>query len=94
MILIIYICVYSLGVAPFPVTVSTRIITFSVGDPYKPSCTVTGRGPHPIYIIYIYIYWVSWIQSIQKSIEILHHFIFAAVLGIGYFITWRIIPVS
>ena len=33
---------------PLPVTVTTRIITFSVGDPYKPSfSTVTGRGPHP-----------------------------------------------
>ena len=38
----------SLGVAPLPVTVTTRIITFLVGDPYKPSFpTVTGRGPYP-----------------------------------------------
>ena len=34
---------------PHPVTVTTRIITFLVGDSYKPSfATVTGRGPHPI----------------------------------------------
>ena len=39
-----------LGCGPLPVTVTTRIITFLVGDPYKPSFpTVTGRGPHPIY---------------------------------------------
>ena len=30
---------------------TTRIITFLVGDPYKPSfTTVTVRGPHPTYI--------------------------------------------
>ncbi len=35
-----------LGCGPVPVT--TRIITFLVGDPYKHSfATVTGRGPHP-----------------------------------------------
>ena len=33
---------------PLPVTVTTRIITFLVGDPYKPSfATVTGRGVDP-----------------------------------------------
>ena len=32
---------------PLPVTVTTRTITFLVGNPYKPSfATVTGRGPH------------------------------------------------
>ena len=41
-----------LGYGPFPVTVTTRIITFLVGNPYKPLfATVTGKGPHPIYII-------------------------------------------
>ena len=35
---------------PHPVTVTTRIITFLVGDPYKPSfVTVTGWGVDPIY---------------------------------------------
>ena len=39
----------NLGVAPLPVTVTTRIITFLVGDPYKPSfATVTGRGDNPM----------------------------------------------
>ena len=28
---------YNLGLSPLPVTVTTRIITFLVGDPYKPS---------------------------------------------------------
>ena len=33
---------------PLPVTVTTRIITFLFGDPYKSSfTTVTGRGPAP-----------------------------------------------
>ncbi len=33
-----------LGLSPFPVTVTTRIITFLVGDPYKPSfATVRGQ---------------------------------------------------
>ena len=40
-----------IGLSPFPVTVTTRIITFLVGNPYKPSfATVTGRGDTPIYI--------------------------------------------
>ena len=40
---------------PHPVTVTTRIITFLVGNPYKPSfATVTGWGVDPIYI-YIFV---------------------------------------
>ena len=38
-----------LGCGPLPATVTTRIATNSVGDPYKPSfATVTERGPHPL----------------------------------------------
>ena len=34
-----------IGLSPLPVTVTTRIITFLVGNPYKPSfATVTGWG--------------------------------------------------
>ena len=37
-----------IGLPPLPVTVTTRIITFLVGDPYKPSfATVAGRGDNP-----------------------------------------------
>ena len=33
------------------ITVTTKIITFLIGNPYKPSfTTVTVRGPHPRYI--------------------------------------------
>ena len=40
----------SIGCGPLTVTVTIRIITFSVGNPYKPSFpTVTVRGPHPKY---------------------------------------------
>ena len=40
-----------IGLSPLPVTVTTKIITFLVGDPYKPSfATVTGRGDDPRYI--------------------------------------------
>ena len=40
---------YPLGsYGPFPVTVTTRINTFLVGNPYKP-LFVTGKGPHPRY---------------------------------------------
>ena len=39
---------------PHPVTVPTRIITFLVGNPYKPSfATVTGWGVDPMYITYM-----------------------------------------
>ena len=38
---------------PHPITVTTRIITFLVGNPYKPSfATVTGWGVDPTYIVY------------------------------------------
>ena len=38
----------NLDVAPLTVTVTTRIITLLVGNPYKPSfTTVTVRGPYP-----------------------------------------------
>ena len=37
---------------PHPVTVTTRIITFLVGNPYKPSfVTVTGWGVDPKYMV-------------------------------------------
>ena len=40
----------SIGLSPLPVTVTNGIITFLVGDPYKPSfATVTGRGDNPRY---------------------------------------------
>ena len=46
-----YILLYTLGLPP-PVTVTTRIVTFLVGNPYKPSfATVTGWGVDPIYTI-------------------------------------------
>ena len=42
------------GYGPFPVTVTTRIIPFLLGNPYKPLfVTVTGRWPYPreVYIL-------------------------------------------
>ena len=41
----------SFGCGPLTVTVTTKIIiTFFIGNPYKPSfTTVTVRGPHPTY---------------------------------------------
>ena len=53
----VFICIYIyIGCGPLTVTVTTRIITFLVGDPYKPSFpTVNVRGPYPIYNIYIYM---------------------------------------
>jgi len=40
-----------LGCGPFPVTVTTKIITFSVGEACKPLfTTVTGKGPNPTYV--------------------------------------------
>ena len=38
---------------PHPVTVTARIITYLVGNPYKPSfATVTGWGVDPKYILF------------------------------------------
>ena len=46
-----------LGLSPFPVIVTTRIITFSVGNPYKPAFRLLlGRGTtqpisvHPVFL--------------------------------------------
>ena len=46
--------IWYIGLFPHPVTVTTRIVTFLIGNPYKPSfVTVTGRGNNPIYHICI-----------------------------------------
>ena len=42
-----------LGTTPHPVTVTTRIIPFLVGNPYKPSFVVTGRWVDQIYTLSI-----------------------------------------
>ena len=43
----------SFGLSPCPVTVTTRIIEFLVGDPYKPSfAIVTGKGDNPSYLVF------------------------------------------
>ena len=43
-------CILYVRSTPHPVTVTTRIVTFSVGNPYKPSfATVTGWGVDPNY---------------------------------------------
>ena len=41
-----------IGCGPLTLTVTTKVTTFLVGNPYKPSfTTVTVRGPHPIYLM-------------------------------------------
>ena len=60
---------------PLPVTVTTRIITFFVGESYTPLfATVTGRGPHPRYI-YIYSMQVKLIYpfGVSKIPIIIYH---------------------
>ena len=66
-ICIYYTCIctwYILGypwLSPFPVAVTTRIIPFLVGNPYKPSfATVTGKGDNPRYITNMYMYIHPW----------------------------------
>ena len=47
---IFFVCSYMLGCpgSPFPVIVTTRIISCLVGDSYKPSfATITGKGGNP-----------------------------------------------
>ena len=46
----------SIGLSPVPVTVTTRIITFIGGDPYKPSfATVTGRGTTQLINLFFFL---------------------------------------
>ncbi len=60
---------YMIWYTPHPVTVTTRIITFLVGNPYKPSfATVTGWGVDPRYMI-----WYTPKKNIFK--DILHMFL-------------------
>ena len=52
-VICVYIYIYWVW-PPHRMPVTTKIIIFLIGNPYKPSfTTVTVRGPHPIYI-YIY----------------------------------------
>ena len=56
------------GCGPLTGTVTTKIITCLIGNPYKPSfTTVTVRGPHPRYNIYIHV-----ILCIQLALPIGH----------------------
>ena len=58
----------SLGLSPLPVTVTTSIITFLVGDPYKPSfATVTGRGDSPMYPIFNFRFCFNFLIETKKS---------------------------
>ncbi len=71
----------SLELPPHPVTVTTRIIPFVVGNPYKPSfVTVTGRG-----VDHNDTVWISsasldvWSLSTTVSYSLrVYHFFFAA----------------
>ena len=63
----IHIYIY-IGLSPLPVTVTTRMIPYLVGNPYKPLfVTVTGQGDNPIYIyiISIYIYAVKMLYRLS-----------------------------
>ena len=41
-----------IGLSPFPVIVTTRIVSCLVGNPYKPSfATITGKGDNPRYTL-------------------------------------------
>ena len=45
-----------IGLSPFPVIVTTRIVSCLVGNPYKPSfATTTGKGDNPMYIYILYV---------------------------------------
>ncbi len=60
-----------LGCGPLPVTVTTRIITFSVGDPYKPSFTtgiLGGAHPHPRYTSFRYFLLTIKLMHVDGSI--------------------------
>ena len=48
----IYVTYIYFGLSPLPVRVTTRIITFLVGNPYKPLfATITGWGVDPTYTV-------------------------------------------
>ena len=59
---------YGFDVPPHPVTVTTRIITCFVGNPYEPSfvtvtgwgVTVTGWGVDLMYGVFTYIYSLNY----------------------------------
>ena len=58
---------------PHPVTVTTRIITFLVGNPYKPSfATVTGWGADPTntQAIQICILNMAGLASLLQSLKL------------------------
>ena len=56
----------------FQVTVTTRIITFLVGNPHKPLfATVTGKGPHPRYTLRVLFFSTGvcpWTLVLKRSV--------------------------
>ena len=70
---------------------TTRIITFLVGNPHKPLfATVTGKGPHPTYtykieFLRLKIYSFSMLDTYQGSVRIeilkITAFIFGFLVG-------------
>ena len=74
----------SLGCGPLPVTVTTRIITFSVGDPYEPShCYWEGATPNESLCFFVNnmrrsnFLFVDWFlrKSYRKEKKIRNNFI-------------------
>ena len=59
-----------LGLSPCPVTATTRIIRFLVGDPYKPSFpTVPWKGDNPTYIKLPVVPWFSESSDLVSCIS-------------------------
>ena len=73
------------GYGPFPVTVTPRIITFLVGNPYKPLfAAVTGKGPHPMYDVFTYI-WLICMVNVPTGAFVCPR---SHNLGIGFGVSW------
>ena len=78
------VCLY-FGCGPLTVTVTTKIITFLMGNPYKPSfTTVTVRGPHPIFtvgktwqfdIYFLKLHAIMWVIQLSNYGWLYYHLV-------------------
>ena len=59
---------------PARMPVTTRTITFLVGNPYKPLfTTVTGRGPHPRYIYLLHEWLIFFYGKCRWKMVLMYH---------------------
>ncbi len=96
-------CGVWLGLSPFAVIVTTRISTFLVGDPNRPSfATTTGKGDNPNYDIDFFhlnsdprkqcIFWFEQVLPVRHLLQSFHASHHKSVMSCR-FVSWLLVSV-